>query len=89
MDHSPEPISKGKNQDAEQCTVGSHLCQSIFTYADLYKDYFQKDKQETVTSGCLWGLDQVVRGNETSYAFYMLLYYLNFFYHSHAGLLFK
>lgn len=33
------------------------LKKSICTYADLYKDYFQKDKQETVTSGCLWGLD--------------------------------
>lgn len=26
------------------------LKKSIFTYADLYMEYFQKDKQETVTS---------------------------------------
>lgn len=33
------------------------LKKPIFTYADLYVEYFQNDKQETVTSGCLWGLD--------------------------------
>lgn len=33
------------------------LKKSVFIYNDLYVEYFQKDKQETVTSRCLWGLD--------------------------------
>ena len=65
------------------------LKKSIFTYADLYMEYFQKDKQEMlpVPLGIrLGGL------NEREQSFISILYALvlfNFFYYSRAELLFK
>lgn len=49
-----------KKQQEEPHLHGSHA--SLFNeicilYADLYMEFFQKDKQETVPSSCLRGLD--------------------------------
>ena len=67
------------------------LKKSIFTYADLYMEYIQKDKQETVTSGCLWGLDKAawMKGNKSLISILYAFVLFNFFGYSHVELLLK